>query len=384
MCMFKLSLAVLCACVAAGAFGGNVVNRETVDPAIIPMPASFVTDMDRPVALDAAAKVTVFCPDAESSAWLARRFGEWFAAEAPQVVHRELPAPVEGGAEAYRLTADAAKGIEIAANTLTGVRWAAYTLRQLAIAKRGTLTTRGHLVPAMDVSDRPALAFRGIHLCWFHESRPSQIERAIRLAALCKFNYAVLESWGAYRICDHITALADFVRRRGARPMIWHDMLLEEKDVRWKGFTAYGTDETAKLADTLPKDVIICDWEYFDPADGDYTRWPTTEYFIGKGFPVVACPWRNMKSMGEHARFTASAGGYGILLTTWNDLFGEKWNKLYRNGAAAAWGTPPPIRRLLNDTAFSTALRLVGHDMKLADPLDTGNVNYQIAPSWWN
>ena len=166
--------------------------------------------------------------------------------------------------------------------------------------------------------------------------------------------------------------------------MIWHDMLLEEKDVRWKGFTAYGTDETAKLADTLPKDVIICDWEYFDPADGDYTRWPTTEYFIGKGFPVVACPWRNMKSMGEHARFTASAGGYGILLTTWNDLFGEKWNKLYRNGAAAAWGTPPPIRRLLNDTAFSTALRLVGHDMKLADPLDTGNVNYQIAPSWWN
>ena len=35
------------------------------------------------------------------------------------------------------------------------------------------------------------------------------------------------------------------------------------------------------------------------------------------------------------------------------------------------------------DTAFGTALRLVGHDMKVTDYLDTGHLNYQVPPAWW-
>ena len=35
------------------------------------------------------------------------------------------------------------------------------------------------------------------------------------------------------------------------------------------------------------------------------------------------------------------------------------------------------------DTAFGTALRLVGHDMKVTDYLDTGHLNYQVPPGWW-
>ena len=49
--------------------------------------------------------------------------------------------------EAYAASADAS-GVKIAANTLAGVRWASYTLRQLAIAKRGTLKTEGMFMSA--------------------------------------------------------------------------------------------------------------------------------------------------------------------------------------------------------------------------------------------
>jgi hypothetical protein len=35
------------------------------------------------------------------------------------------------------------------------------------------------------------------------------------------------------------------------------------------------------------------------------------------------------------------------------------------------------------DTAFGVALRLVGHDMKVTDYLDTGHLNYQVPPGWW-
>ena len=30
--------------------------------------------------------------------------------------------------------------------------------------------------------------------------------------------------------------------------------------------------------------------------------------------------------------------------------------------------------------AFGAALRLVGHDMKVSDPLDTGTLNHQVPP----
>ena len=93
--------------------------------------------------------------------------------------------------------------MKIAARTLAGVRWAAYTLRQLAIAKRGTFKTEGRILPTLEISDSPHLAFRAVHLCWFPEVRPQQMERAIRLAALLKFNYAIIEPWGMYASEKH-------------------------------------------------------------------------------------------------------------------------------------------------------------------------------------
>ena len=378
---------------ALSAVAGNEANPDAVELAPLPVPVEFVRDMDKPVAFDATATVTVECPDAGAVAWLARHFADWYGAQAPKVAggsrsgatDPDAQERVPPGDEAYSISADAS-GIKIAARSLAGVRWAAYTMRQLAIAKRGTFRTEGRILPSLKVSDRPHLAFRAVHLCWFPEVRPAQMERAIRLAALLKFNYAIIEPWGMYAsakhpwwhwpnptmtkeevrrlveigrdlgitlipqinayghatssrgctikhamldlqpeyeplfepggwnwcisnpetqrvlrdliaemhddfgnppffhlgcdeaqppscpecrktpyaelVCKHISGLADFVKARGARAMIWHDMLLERGDPRWKGYVHHGTKTTATLADTLPKDVIICDWQY--------------------------------------------------------------------------------------------------------------------------
>ena len=48
----------------------------------------------------------------------------------------------EKGDEAYAASVGET-GVKIAANTLAGTRWASYTLRQLAIAKRGTVKAEG-------------------------------------------------------------------------------------------------------------------------------------------------------------------------------------------------------------------------------------------------
>ena len=188
---------------AAGvASAGNAVNRATVDLCPIPKPVEFSCDMDRPLAFDATAKVVVECPDAAAAGWLDAHLADWYAGAAPRAVAGETGLALREGDEAYAAKADET-GVKIRARTLAGVRWAAYSIRQLAIAKRGTFKTTGRLLPSFDMSDSPMLGFRCVHLCWIPEMRERQIERAIRLAALMKFNYAILEPWGMYRSAKH-------------------------------------------------------------------------------------------------------------------------------------------------------------------------------------
>ena len=506
--------------VASAVFAGNEANPDAIELAPLPMPVEFKSDMDSPVAFDASTTVVVDCPDAKGAEWLAAHFREWYGKDAPKVVSNVagvemLPIPIANSqlaSEAYAVRADAS-GVKISARTLTGVRWAAYTLRQLAIAKRGTFKTEGRILPSLAISDAPHLKFRAVHLCWFPEVRPQQMERAIRLAALLKFNYAIIEPWGMYRserhpwwhwpnptmtksevrrlvrigqdlgitlvpqlnafghasssrsctlkhmvldvapeyeplfepggwnwcltnpeaqrvlrelivemhedfgnppyfhlgcdeaqppscpecrkrpygelVCEHISRLADFVKSRGACAMIWHDMLLDSGDPRWQGFVKSGSKTTATLADTLPKDVIICDWQY-SYGDMKETRkdWPTMGYFNEKGFPVVGCPWMNYNAMKPMADYIAKIGGFGIVETTWHHLRGTDWVRMFRYGASAAWGTPVRGTGVHGatpqfDTEFAVPLRLVGHDMKSTDYLDTGYLNYQVPPAWW-
>ena len=491
---------------------GNAANPDAIELEPMPRPVEMSSDMDAPVPFDEKTTVTVDCPDAAATAWLASHLRVWYGAFAPKVAAGASGLALRAGDEAYAVRADAS-GVKVAARTLAGVRWAAYSLRQLAIAKRGTLKTAGHLLPTLAISDAPHLAFRGIHLCWFPEVRKEQIERAIRLAALMKFNYVVLEPWGMFKserhpwwswpdakmtkpevrrlvalgkdlgvtlvpqiaayghagaaracsskhsvldlqpeyeplyepggwnwcltnpetqkvlreliaemletfdrppylhlgcdeaqpptcpdcrkrpygelVCEHITKLAAFAKARGARAMIWHDMLLEKGDPRWRGFVASGSKATARLADLLPKDVIVCDWQY---SYGDMKErrkdWPTLRHFRDKGFPVVGCPWLNFNAMKPMADRIAEIGGFGFLETTWHHLRGKDWVRMYRFGSAAAWGSREPGAggygtTPQSDVMFDRALRMVGHDMRLADYRDTGHVDHQVPPSWW-
>ena len=176
-------------------------------------------------------------------------------------------------------------------------------------------------------------------------------------------------------VCRHIAGLSEFVKSRGARAMIWHDMFLDKKDPRWKDFVKNGNAEYVEGLATLPKDIIICDWQYsYGDMKERREEWPTISFFAEKGFSVAGCPWMNYNAMKPMADYIVKTpGGFGFIETTWHRLRGKEWRLMYMRAADAAWGSS-----VSHDVSFQRSLRMVDGDMKVTDYLDTGYLNTQV------
>ena len=441
-------------------------------------------------------KVSVACDDQEAVTWAKKHLKEWYGKQAPEVVAATRVIPTMD-AEAYQLSVKENE-TQVTARTLQGVRYALYSLRQIAIPQRGTQKVEGWIVPQVTIKDHPGLSFRGIHICWFHETEPWEVERLIRLAAYYKLNYAVVESWGTFRSksapwygwpdgtmtkkeikrlkgiaddlgitlipqinafghatasrggagkhsslefnpeyqplfeplngwnwclsnpearkvltsiieemheafgnppyfhigCDeanppscpdckarpyselfmeHIRAMNDVIVARGAKTMLWHDMLLQRGDERWKGFYANGTPETAAGFLKFPHDLVICDWYY----DGAKEAYPTLDYFKSLGFNTLTCPWHNSSGTIAQGRYAYKAGIDGILGTTWHHFFGDNLVNIYFTLSNIAWNENSSFSQGGN---FMTHLRQIGWDMKTKNPRHTGTYYDELPP----
>ena len=167
---------------------------------VAPAPKEMAADWTLRVPADGPVEVRCAEDPAAAARWIKGKFESWFGAR--PAVTPSADAAGTFGDEDYAVRTDE-KGVRIDARTLQGVRYAAYTLRQLAIPRRGTLKTEGWILPRLAVKDSPAYARRFMHLCWMPEWSAKEIERRIRLAAYYKFNYVVLEPWGTFRSERH-------------------------------------------------------------------------------------------------------------------------------------------------------------------------------------
>ena len=187
-------------------------------PYVEPKPVTMSVESNTLVRLDRGQTVSIACADGSERAaeWVEARFGEWFrlaktgwlftSVNAPRVEAATFAGtPVAGGDEAYELTARPG-GVKVRANTLHGVRYALYTLRQTMLAMpRDVRKVEWYAMPALKVADAPAMKFRGIHIPWNLTSTATEkaVEKRLRLAAYLKYNYAVIEPWGTFRSARH-------------------------------------------------------------------------------------------------------------------------------------------------------------------------------------
>jgi hypothetical protein len=82
-----------------------------------------------------------------------------------------------------------------------------------------------------------------------------------------------------------VKVLHEHLKKIGCRMWMWGDRFLDGKATRIGKWEA-SENGTHPAIEQVPKDIVICDWHY-------EKAYETPRFFAEKGFPVVACPWRN-------------------------------------------------------------------------------------------
>ena len=442
-------------------------------------------------------KITISTGDKSAIEWANRHLAVWYDKFAPEVVQEKYAGNFTHD-DAYSINIDK-DGVKICAKNLNGVRYALYSLRQIAISNRGTKEVEHYIVPVGSINDHPAMDFRGMHICWFPETEEYEIERMIRMAAYYKFNYVVLEPWGVYEsktapwlnwenppmtkeaikrlvamandlgvtlipqmnifghasycrsmsgkhsaldlhpqyqplfeplagwnwclsnpeakkviadymvemledfgnpkffhigcdeanppscpacaskpyselLVEHIKSAHKVLAKHGARPMMWHDMLLKKGDERWKDYKANGTTATAAATATLPKDIIICDWFYRKGRE-DY---PSYSYFKSLGYDVLACPWEDVSGIRAEAKAIKKINALGMLGTVWHHYYGYDLAAIYTNTSHSTWNPASGVYQKAGFNAFKTHIRQISWEMKINKYEHFGINLYQI------
>ncbi len=104
------------------------------------------------------------------------------------------------------------------------------------------------------------------------------------------------------------------VGERGVEMLMWGDRLIDAA-VHDYGEWEASANGTASAVDTIPKDIIICDWHY-EPRD----EYPSIPMFLEKGFRVLPTSWQEIEAVRNLIEYSLEHAGdqmLGHLFTVW-------------------------------------------------------------------
>lgn len=153
-----------------------------------------------------------------------------------------------------------------------------------------------------------------------------------------------------------VSVLYEHLNGQGLEVWMWGDRFLN--DEFWgRGRYDAAQNGTHPSVDMVPQDVVICDWHYRgEPPPA------TPFYFAGKGFPVVACPWRDEKvaltqldmilDIRGSSDENLASRGLGMLQTTWCGF--SNFVKAYRGKEPKDGEGKPHVNAIESAACFKT------------------------------
>jgi len=126
-----------------------------------------------------------------------------------------------------------------------------------------------------------------------------------------------------------ILKIHDYLKARGIETWIWGDMLIST--VEFPNMLPQHLHGDAKgygkeLRNRLPRDIVICDWHYFD-GQADF---PSLAVLNKEGFKVIGVTWKKEQTIRNFSRYAANHGALGMMATTWFYVQRKEWNTVNR------------------------------------------------------
>ncbi|MBE6384977.1 MAG: hypothetical protein E7048_04835 [Lentisphaerae bacterium] len=185
---------------------------------------------------------------------------------------------------------------------------------------------------------------------------------------------------------EHICYFRDLFAKVGTKVIMWHDMLLQQGDERWKGYIVCGLPEhqLSELYKELPKDIIIADWQYGYPKENPEDpepEWPTAKFFKGEEFSVIVCPWLNQNGITSLGKLAGEEKLFGMLETTWHISHDRNFITIFCTAAYAAWNPAVnPGVTMASRLSLAHHVRQLGWDTGVDEYCKTGWNQYQVDP----
>jgi hypothetical protein len=120
-----------------------------------------------------------------------------------------------------------------------------------------------------------------------------------------------------------------YLKQKGIETWMWGDMMITPKEfpvMLAKNLHGVmpGYGKTLRLK--LPKDIVICDWHYFD----EQADFPSLAAFHQEGFRVLGSTWEKPETIRNFSRYAAKHGSDGMIATMWFHLQRKEWDVVER------------------------------------------------------
>lgn len=106
-----------------------------------------------------------------------------------------------------------------------------------------------------------------------------------------------------------------FTKKQGKQLYMWADRLIDGNQYKF-GEWESSLNGTAAAVDSIPKDIVLCDWHY-EPMDA----YPSIPMFLEKGFKVLPCSYKKIDAVKALIKYSYQLNHpnmLGHMFTTWS------------------------------------------------------------------
>lgn len=136
-------------------------------------------------------------------------------------------------------------------------------------------------------------------------------------------------------VCDYINEMADWLKGKGLKTMMWGDMLLCNPEWKEVSQSALTPENAKRMCELISKDVVIVDWQYFMENVEDI---PTTKHLSDCGFQTMIACWTSSKDVKICADNVYRYNYLGFMQTLWASHL--TFTCLLARSSIACWSNP--------------------------------------------